>query len=247
MASVLSNDDVHGENDVVFSTDCEIQSDLQEVEIETLPVDDMPVVETIVETTGHHFMSTRSGHHHHHGDVVDPDVDPDEIVLQTQGDEVVVGGDNDADPDDSSGLDYLHMYSDTSTASSSQRKATTYNSNNSSTRKGRAGNRTTSHNHHSSSTRYNSNNTDNNDGYNNSNNSASNSHNSRKWEQKQVQIKTLEGEFSVTMWASGTEEDGNNILKQLNKLKCLSRFFLQMVLTTRILVMLNWMPTIQST
>lgn len=27
---------------------------------------------------------------------------------------------------------------------------------------------------------------------------------SKKWEQKQVQIKTLEGEFSVTMWASGT-------------------------------------------
>jgi len=26
----------------------------------------------------------------------------------------------------------------------------------------------------------------------------------RKWEQKQVQIKTLEGEFAVTMWASGT-------------------------------------------
>lgn len=25
----------------------------------------------------------------------------------------------------------------------------------------------------------------------------------KKWEQKQVQIKTLEGEFSVTMWASG--------------------------------------------
>ncbi|CAB3368733.1 Hypothetical predicted protein [Cloeon dipterum] len=29
----------------------------------------------------------------------------------------------------------------------------------------------------------------------------------RKWEQKQVQIKTLEGEFSVTMWASGTDDD----------------------------------------
>ncbi|KAL3228376.1 hypothetical protein MRX96_048603 [Rhipicephalus microplus] len=29
----------------------------------------------------------------------------------------------------------------------------------------------------------------------------------RKWEQKQVQIKTLEGEFSVTMWASGTEDE----------------------------------------
>jgi transcription factor YY len=25
----------------------------------------------------------------------------------------------------------------------------------------------------------------------------------KKWEQKQVQIKTLEGEFSVTMWATG--------------------------------------------
>ncbi|KYM94169.1 PREDICTED: transcriptional repressor protein YY1-like isoform X1 [Cyphomyrmex costatus] len=33
----------------------------------------------------------------------------------------------------------------------------------------------------------------------------------RKWEQKQVQIKTLEGEFSVTMWASGTD-DGNILL-----------------------------------
>lgn len=30
---------------------------------------------------------------------------------------------------------------------------------------------------------------------------------SRKWEQKQVQIKTLEGEFSVTMWAAGAEDD----------------------------------------
>ena len=192
-------------SDTMFSTDCEveIQSDLQEVEIETLPVDDMPA-ETIVETTGHHFMTSRG---HHHGDV---DVDPDEIVLQTQGDEVVVGGENDADPDDSSGLDYLHMYSDTSTASSSQRKATTHTTSNSSSRKGRAGNRTTSHHHHvNNSNRYSNSNTENNDGYNNSSNSASNSHNSRKWEQKQVQIKTLEGEFSVTMWASGTEEDGN--------------------------------------
>ncbi|XP_061167869.1 transcriptional repressor protein YY1-like isoform X2 [Saccostrea echinata] len=28
----------------------------------------------------------------------------------------------------------------------------------------------------------------------------------KKWEQKQVQIKTLEGEFSVTMWATGTDD-----------------------------------------
>jgi len=26
----------------------------------------------------------------------------------------------------------------------------------------------------------------------------------RKWERKQVQIKTLEGEFTVTVWATGT-------------------------------------------
>ncbi|XP_054746432.1 polycomb protein PHO-like [Anastrepha obliqua] len=29
----------------------------------------------------------------------------------------------------------------------------------------------------------------------------------RRWEQKQVQIKTMEGEFSVTMWASGNSDD----------------------------------------
>ncbi|XP_046364331.1 transcriptional repressor protein YY1-like [Haliotis cracherodii] len=30
----------------------------------------------------------------------------------------------------------------------------------------------------------------------------------KKWEQKQVQIKTLEGEFSVTMWATGADDQG---------------------------------------
>lgn len=36
-------------------------------------------------------------------------------------------------------------------------------------------------------------------------------HKPRRWEQKQVQIKTMEGEFSVTMWASGTDDDdGSN-------------------------------------
>lgn len=28
----------------------------------------------------------------------------------------------------------------------------------------------------------------------------------QRWEQKQVQIKTLEGEFSVTMWSSGVDD-----------------------------------------
>ena len=33
------------------------------------------------------------------------------------------------------------------------------------------------------------------------------------WQQKRVSIKTLEGEFSVTMWASGTEEGKNNMCR----------------------------------
>lgn len=32
----------------------------------------------------------------------------------------------------------------------------------------------------------------------------------RRWEQRQVQIKTMEGEFSVTMWASGTDDDADS-------------------------------------
>lgn len=38
--------------------------------------------------------------------------------------------------------------------------------------------------------------------------SSSNHHNRniKKWEPKQVQIRTLEGEFSVTMWASGADD-----------------------------------------
>lgn len=33
----------------------------------------------------------------------------------------------------------------------------------------------------------------------------------RKWDRKQVQIKTLEGEFSVTVWASGSDDDKKGI------------------------------------
>lgn len=36
----------------------------------------------------------------------------------------------------------------------------------------------------------------------------------RKWEQKQVQIKTMEGEFSVTMWASGAS-DGKYLISSI--------------------------------
>lgn len=39
----------------------------------------------------------------------------------------------------------------------------------------------------------------------------------KKWEPKQVQIRTLEGEFSVTMWASGAD-DGKSFYNKLIKL-----------------------------
>lgn len=42
----------------------------------------------------------------------------------------------------------------------------------------------------------------------------------RKWEQKQVQIRTLEGEFSVTMWASGTDDGKHMDLKQFTNYFC---------------------------
>ena len=37
------------------------------------------------------------------------------------------------------------------------------------------------------------------------------SNSGQKWQQKQVQIKTLEGEFSVTMWSSGGVDEGQYI------------------------------------
>ena len=45
----------------------------------------------------------------------------------------------------------------------------------------------------------------------------------KKWEQKQVQIKTLEGEFSVTMWATGK---GNNCFSVLRMIFCCRYLFL---------------------
>ena len=53
----------------------------------------------------------------------------------------------------------------------------------------------------------------------------------RKWEQKQVQIKTLEGEFSVTMWASGENTKGANVKERSCSLE-LSPKFLFFALTT---------------
>jgi hypothetical protein len=43
-------------------------------------------------------------------------------------------------------------------------------------------------------------------------NAASRLRHAPTWQQKRVSIKTLEGEFSVTMWASGGD-DGRNLKK----------------------------------
>ena len=41
------------------------------------------------------------------------------------------------------------------------------------------------------------------------------------WQQKQVSIKTLEGEFSVTMWASGADDGESEIGNREEKLRIL--------------------------
>lgn len=61
----------------------------------------------------------------------------------------------------------------------------------------------------------------------------------RKWEQKQVQIKTMEGEFSVTMWASGTS-DGEFLRAERAYLRAL--LFLPCYLNGRRIV--QWTPTV---
>ena len=47
--------------------------------------------------------------------------------------------------------------------------------------------------------------------------------NGGSWQQKRVSIKTLEGEFSVTMWASGTDEGTNSFILQFPKLLLFAR------------------------
>lgn len=61
----------------------------------------------------------------------------------------------------------------------------------------------------------------------------------RKWEQKQVQIKTMEGEFSVTMWASGTS-DGEFLRAERVYLRAL--LFLPCYLNGRRIV--QWTPPV---
>ncbi|XP_072145372.1 transcription factor YY2-like isoform X5 [Dermacentor andersoni] len=153
-------------SDVV--TEVEIQPEIQEVEIEAIPVE-MPV-ETVVTTVeaveGQPMIALQPL----------PEPGREEIILQTQ--EEIVGS-IDADHEALTGYDNIpvptpEVLIETSPSTSGKRG-----------RKGKRGGKGRSFGGELT---------------------FETDRSTRKWEQKQVQIKTLEGEFSVTMWASGTED-----------------------------------------
>lgn len=160
----------------------EIQPDIQEcVEIETMPVDMHDAVETIVEC----------------GDPIIPmqSLEGRDIILEAQ-EEII---DDSGDPlnlYDVPVPDTSEIYVESSPGpSTKQRKRNTMKTTRSVLNSRRGDNsemmlgdmhmeQQQQHHHHHQQTQI----------------------KPRKWEQKQVQIKTMEGEFSVTMWASGTSD-----------------------------------------
>ncbi|KAG1706999.1 Transcription factor YY2 [Nymphon striatum] len=155
-------------SDVV--TEAEIHPEIQEVEIEAIPVE-LPVetVETTVETADGQPMIALQPL---------PEPGREEIILQTQ--EEIVGS-----ADALAGYHQIPVPTaddisiETSPGTSNKRAKRAKRTSRGKTVGGHLG----------------------------SDLSFETDRNSRKWEQKQVQIKTLEGEFSVTMWASGTDDD----------------------------------------
>ncbi|KAG8039736.1 hypothetical protein G9C98_000465 [Cotesia typhae] len=153
-------------------TEVEIQPDIQEVEIETIPVEiPCETVETTIEgDDGQPIISLQPL----------PEPGREEIILQTQ--EEIVGGDP-LSVYDQIPVPDNDIYVESSPGPSRKSSKKTRKSGNTRFRSqdhaifGDMGTETKT----------------------------------RKWEQKQVQIKTLEGEFSVTMWASGTD-DGSVLL-----------------------------------
>ncbi|KAJ1520914.1 hypothetical protein ONE63_003994 [Megalurothrips usitatus] len=148
-----------------YITEVVIKPDIQEVEIESIPVD-MPceTVETTIDYgEGQPMIALQPL----------PEPGREEIILQTQ-EEIVCSEDPLASVYDQMQVPDQEIYVETSPGPS--RKGG---------RKGKRGGRFKGDNFMSDGTET----------------------KARKWEQKQVQIKTLEGEFSVTMWASGTDDD----------------------------------------
>lgn len=148
-------------------TEVEIHPDIQEVEIETMPVD-MPceTVETTIDCGDEPLISLQ------------PLPEPDrEIILQTQ-EEIVGSSDPLAIYDQIPVPTHNDIYIESSPGPSKR-----------GARKARRGGLTPTGKYRGSDILGDIHETK-----------------ARKWEQKQVQIKTLEGEFSVTMWASGADD-----------------------------------------
>lgn len=166
-------------------TEVEIQPDIQEVEIETIPVEiPCETVETTIESDdGHGMISLQPL----------PEPGREEIILQTQ--EEIVGGDP-LSVYDQIPVPDNDIYVESSPGPSRKASKKARKGGNSRFRGpdhtifGEMGTETKT----------------------------------RKWEQKQVQIKTLEGEFSVTMWASGTD-DGESNLKIISLLLKIAFFY----------------------
>ncbi|XP_035909053.1 transcription factor YY2-like [Anopheles stephensi] len=145
---------------------------------------------------GHHHL-----HHHHHGDD-DEEIlhhEPDigqavhEEVLDSSGDAMCVYGDINLENEI-----YIESATTTTNPGPSSRKRKSLKQSRSS---GIRGNDNHSNHHHHSHHHHGLTAVE----------QLDVTHKRRRWEQKQVQIKTMEGEFSVTMWASGTDDDdGSN-------------------------------------
>lgn len=154
-------------------TEVEIQPDIQEVEIETIPVDiPCETVETTIEgDDGQPMIALQAL----------PEPGREEIILQPQ--EEIVGGDP-LGVYDQIPVPESEIYVESSPGPS--RRVQTKKSK----KPGAARFRTQDHAIFGD---------------------MATDMKARKWEQKQVQIKTLEGEFSVTMWASGTDDGTSNL------------------------------------
>lgn len=177
-------------------SEVEIQPDIQEVEIESIPVE-IPcetVESSIIESeeddvvTMHHQATAH--HHQHHQTMIALQALPEagreeEIILQTQ--EEIVGADPLSVYDQIPVPDQADIYVESSpgpsrtTTTATKKKARKSMGSSTTTQRFRPP-------EHAIFTE------------------MPTETKPRKWEQKQVQIKTLEGEFSVTMWASGTDD-----------------------------------------
>ena len=216
-------------------TEVEIQPDIQEVEIESMPVEiPCETVETTIvdeseddESLHHHHHHHQIAavaaaqhlqqQHHHHPGMITLQTLPEasreeEIILQTQ--EEIVGGDPLSVYDQIPVPDQADIYVESSpgpsrvvtTTTSGTKKKARKSASGAGTQRFRPAQAP----EHAIFTEM---------------PSAGGETKARKWEQKQVQIKTLEGEFSVTMWASGTD-DGEYSLSLSLSLSPLSFSFL---------------------